>query len=98
MTATRDAFDSLFATIAQTIDPASADGSFVRSLFVSRHLKKGEFYQRAGEVTTRGGFVVRGCLRTYSIDPDGVESIVYFSAEQSWVGDIRSGPVAKSDT
>lgn len=37
-----------------------------------------------------GGFVVRGCLRTYTIDPDGVESIIYFSAERAWVGDIQS--------
>jgi CRP-like cAMP-binding protein len=87
---TRDPFESLFAAIAPTVDPASDDGAFVRSLFVSRHLRKGEFYQRAGEITTHGGFVVRGCLRTYSLAPDGVESIIYFSTERSWVGDIRS--------
>lgn len=87
---TRDAFESLFATIAPTVDRASDDGAFVRSLFVSRRFAKGEFYQRAGEITTHGGFVVQGCLRTYTIDADGVESIIYFSAERSWVGDIRS--------
>lgn len=87
---TREAFESLFATIAPTVDPASEDGAFLRSLFVSRHLRKGEFYQRAGEITTHGGFVVRGFLRTYSLDSDGVESIIYFSAERSWVGDIQS--------
>jgi CRP-like cAMP-binding protein len=90
MPGTRDPFASLFATIAPTIDPGSDDGAFLRSCFAPRRLGKGAFYQRAGEVTTHGGFVVRGCLRTYSIDPDGVESIVYFSAERSWVGDIRS--------
>ena len=90
MSGTRDPFESLFATIAPAVDPATGDGAFLRSLFVPRRLRKGEFYQRAGEVTTHGGFVVRGCLRTYSLDPDGVESIIYFSAERSWVGDIRS--------
>jgi len=90
MTGTRDPFESLFAAIAPTVDPASEDGAFVRSLFSSRRLKKGEFHQRSGEITTHGGFVVRGCLRTYSLDPDGVESTIYFSAERSWVGDIHS--------
>ncbi len=90
MRGTRDAFEPLFATIAPTIDSSSPDGAFVRSLFVSRRLRKGEFYQRAGEVTTHGGFVVRGCLRTYAIDPDGAESIIYFSPERTWVGDIQS--------
>lgn len=87
---TRDAFASLFATIAPTVDPASDDGAFVRSFFISRHLRKSEFYQRAGDITTHGAFVVRGLLRTYSLDSDGVESVIYFSAERSWVGDIRS--------
>jgi len=90
MVVTRDPFESLFATVATGVDPASDDGRFVRSLFVARRLGKGEFYQRAGEITTHGGFVVRGCLRTYSLDPEGVESIVTFSAERSWVGDIGS--------
>jgi len=87
---TRDAFASLFGAIAPALDPNSADAAFIRSLFVPRRLARGEFYQRAGEVTTHGGFVARGCLRTYAIDPDGAESIVYFSAEGAWVGDIQS--------
>ena len=90
MVGTRDPFESLFATVATTVDPSSGDGTFIRSLFVARRLGKGEFYQRAGEITTHGGFVMHGCLRTYSVDSDGVESIVYFSAERSWVGDIQS--------
>jgi CRP-like cAMP-binding protein len=90
MVGTRDPFESLFATVAKAVDPASDDGTFVRSLFVARRLEKGEFYQRAGEITTHGGFVVHGCLRTYAVDSDGVESIISFSAERSWVGDIQS--------
>jgi CRP-like cAMP-binding protein len=90
MTGTRDPFQPLFATIAPTIEPTSTDGAFLRSLFVARRLKRGDFYQRGGDVTTHGGFVARGCLRTYSIDAEGGESIVYFSAERTWVGDIHS--------
>ena len=89
-TTPRDPLESLFATIAPTVDPSSVNGEFVRSLFGSRHLRKGEFYQRAGDVTTHGGFVVHGCLRTYIVDSDGTESIISFSMERSWVGDIRS--------
>jgi len=98
MSETRDPFESMFATIAPTIDPPSTDGAFVRSLFAMRRLSKGEYYQRAGEVTTHGGFVVRGCLRTYSIDPEGVESITFFSAERSWVGDIQSARTQQPTT
>jgi CRP-like cAMP-binding protein len=90
MSGTRDPFEPLFATIAPSINASYPDGAFVRSLFVSRRLRKGEFYQRSGQVTTHGGFVVRGCLRTYAIAPDGTESIMYFSPERTWVGDIQS--------
>lgn len=90
MSRARHPFDSLFATIAPRVDPASDDGAFMRSLFLPRRIEEGEFYQRAGEVTTHGGFVVQGCLRTYVIHPDGGESIIYFSTERSWVGDIAS--------
>jgi CRP-like cAMP-binding protein len=94
----RDPFKSLFSTVVSSVDPASDDGAFVRSLFVSRRLGKGEFYQRAGEITTHGGFVVHGCLRTYFVDSSGIESIVYFSAERSWVGDIQSARTQRPTT
>ena len=50
MTGTRDPFESLFAAIAPTVDPASEDGAFFRSLFSSRRLKKGEFFGEVGLV------------------------------------------------
>jgi CRP-like cAMP-binding protein len=98
MVGARDPFDSLFATIAQTVDPTSDDGAFVRSLFVQRRLRKGEFYQRAGDITTHGGFIVRGCFRTYSLDPEGSESIIYFSVERGWIGDITSARTQRPTT
>jgi CRP-like cAMP-binding protein len=93
---TRDPFERLFATIAPTIESASDDGAYLRSLFGTRHLAKGEFYQRAGDITTHGGFVVSGVLRTYTIDAEGDESIIYFSPERSWVGDIQSARTGRS--
>ena len=42
--------------------------SLIESSFVPRKFKKGQFYQRAGEVTTHGGFVVAGCFRTCVTD------------------------------
>ena len=90
MNGSRDSCEALLSVIAPDIGPATADGDFVRSLFTPRQLRKGEFYQQAGDITTHGSFVVRGCLRTYTIDADGVESIISFSDERSWVGDIQS--------
>lgn len=63
---------------------------FIESQFVHRTFRKGEFLQRAGEVTTYGGFVARGCLRKYVIDAKGKEHIVGFAPENWWVGDFQS--------
>lgn len=90
MSGSRDSYNALFAAIAPSLDPSSADGTFMRSLFSSRQLRKGERYQRSGEITTHGGFVVQGCLRTYTVGEDGAETILFFSMENSWVGDISS--------
>lgn len=62
----------------------------IESSFVPRKFKKGQFYQRAGEVTTHGGFVVEGCFRTYATDEKGRENVLHFSPEGAWIGDIQS--------
>jgi CRP-like cAMP-binding protein len=62
----------------------------VRSLFVPRSFRKGQYYQRPGEVTTHGAFVVRGLFRWFSVDANGNESILRFSEEGAWIGDLQS--------
>jgi CRP-like cAMP-binding protein len=68
-----------FETIASGIDLSAEEIDFITSLWTPRQLRRGQFFQRAGEVATHGGFVVRGCLRTYVVDTRGGESIIHFS-------------------
>lgn len=72
--------------------------AFITSAFVPRTYRKGQFYQRAGEVTTHGAFVTRGLFRNYSIDADGNERIVKFSPERTWIGDFRSATSGEPTT
>ena len=55
-----------------------------------RRLRKGEHLLRAGDVCELEGFVNHGCLRVYALDGRGVEHIVYFAIEDSWVSDVWS--------
>jgi eukaryotic-like serine/threonine-protein kinase len=64
--------------------------AYIRSIFVPRTFRKGQVFERPGEVSTRGGFVTRGLFRTYSVDANGNESIVRFSPEGAWFGDLQS--------
>jgi CRP-like cAMP-binding protein len=83
-------FETLLETIAGGLGLTGEQIAVIASLWKPRHLKKGECFQRAGDVTTHGGFVASGCFRTYAIAADGTETIVDFSPERTFIGDITS--------
>ena len=83
-------FESLLETIAGGMNLSAEQCAFIRSLWTPRQFRKGQFFQRVGEITTHGAFVVRGCFRTYAVEASGVESIIHFSPERTFIGDITS--------
>ncbi|HSL71690.1 MAG TPA: Crp/Fnr family transcriptional regulator [Longimicrobiales bacterium] len=82
--------ESLIRYISAGMTLSDEHIALVRLLFVPRALTKGQFFQRAGQVASRGAFVVRGCFRTYAIDERGKEQILGFSPEEAWIGDLQS--------
>jgi CRP-like cAMP-binding protein len=83
-------FETLLAVLAGNGTLTEEQVALVQSVFVPRAFERGQFVQRAGEVTRRGGFVARGCFRMYVINENGTESIVQFAPEGSWIGDLQS--------
>jgi CRP-like cAMP-binding protein len=61
---------------------------FIKSQFIPRKVRKGEFLLREGEMARHSIFVATGCLRTYTIDDTGKEHILQFSPENWWTGDM----------
>jgi len=61
---------------------------FIKTLFIPKKVKKGEFLLREGEISRYSIFVAFGCLRTYTIDDTGKEHILQFSPENWWTGDM----------
>ena len=59
-------------------------------MLIPKHLKKGEFFLREGEIARHGAFVAKGFLRSYVIDDKGKEHIMQFAPENWWVSD-KSG-------
>jgi CRP-like cAMP-binding protein len=60
------------------------------SHFKTLKLKKKEYYCRAGEVCRQQAYINKGCTRTYVLDNDGHERILYFAFEDWWIGDLES--------
>jgi len=82
--------DPLLQHIAAHITLNKTETDFFVSLLQPRALKKKEYLLRAGEVCNTENFIVRGCVRTYTIDDNGFEHILSFGMEGWWVGDLYS--------
>ena len=63
----------------------SEEINLMRSLVVSKQLKKGEFLIREGEIARYGAFVCKGFLRSYFVDNKGKEHVVQFAPENWWI-------------
>jgi CRP-like cAMP-binding protein len=67
--------------------PEGQFDAFLR-LWEFQTFKKNEFILKAGEIPKFSIFVLKGCLRQYSLTEKGEESIVYFAEERHWIGDL----------
>ncbi len=71
---------------------------WIRSLSVVKKLRKHQYLLQEGDLCKQHAFVAKGCLRSYSVDSDGIEHIIKFAVENWWIGDrdsLMSGLPAK---
>lgn len=60
------------------------------SLLQHRKLRKRQYLIQEGDVAKYENFVIKGCLRAYSVDEKGQEHIIQFAEEDWWIGDMYS--------
>jgi len=83
-------FDLLISSISRHISLTAEEVEFFTSLLKSKFLANGEFLLREGDVCKYESFVIKGCLKTYYLDEDGLEHIIDFSIEEWWADDLYS--------
>jgi CRP/FNR family transcriptional regulator, anaerobic regulatory protein len=83
-------FEVLHAYFIQRMPLTAAQFQLMQTLFIPRHLEKGELLLREGEVARYGAFVAKGCLRSYVVDHTGKEHIIQFAPETWWLTDTNS--------
>jgi CRP-like cAMP-binding protein len=64
--------------------------NLIKTSFTPKKLKKGGFFQKAGEISVEGAFVANGLLRTFVMDNDNSEHTIYFAPENWWISDLTS--------
>ena len=74
-------FETLRSYFERSFPVTDEQFQFIKTLFTSKKVNKGEFLLREGELTKYSIFVAAGCLRTYTIDDKGKEHILQFSPE-----------------
>jgi len=79
--------EPIFAYFERSFKLSDEDKVVIRNVIVPKTLKKGEFFQRQGEVARLGAFVSKGFLRSYVIDNKGKEHIIQFAPENWWISD-----------
>jgi CRP-like cAMP-binding protein len=82
--------DLILQNISRHIQLDKTETDFFISLLQSKKIKRKDFLLKQGNVCKTENFIVKGCLRTYTIDENGFEHIVLFGIEDWWVGDLYS--------
>jgi len=76
--------------VRRHIDLDKTEETFFISLLQLQSIKKKDFLLQVNDVCRYESFVVRGCLRMYSLDHHDTEHIVMFAVEDWWIGDLYS--------
>jgi len=82
--------DLILQNISRHIQLDREETDYFISLLKPKTLKRKAFLLKQGEISRNENFIVKGCLRTYTIDEAGMEHIVMFGIEDWWVGDLYS--------
>lgn len=66
------------------------DAELFRSVSRTKKLRRKQYLVQEGDVWRYNAFVLKGLLRTYSVDDKGQEHYIQFSPEDWWAGDRES--------
>jgi CRP-like cAMP-binding protein len=83
-------FDAIDRFVAKYIQLSPDELEYFHSLLRHRKVPKKTFLLQEGEVCDFEAFIIRGCIRTYYLDKEGVETILLFAVEDWWASDISS--------
>lgn len=76
--------------LARHIQLTEKEWTVVSSYFKGRALRKRQYLLQAGDVCRYETFIVKGCLRSYTVDAQGHEHIAMFGVEEWWIADLYS--------
>jgi CRP-like cAMP-binding protein len=83
-------YELILQNVSRHIYLDNAETDFFISLLRHKILKRKDYLLKEGELCKTENFILKGCVRTYTIDDKGFEHILMFGIEDWWVGDLYS--------
>lgn len=78
----------LIQNIKELVSVDNTESILIKEAFKPVTLKKKQFLLRQGERSDHMRFIVKGCLRLYSVDELGKEHILQFGIKGWWMNDL----------
>src|ERR1700748_3490771 len=83
-------YEAIDKFVAKYIQLTEEELSFFHGLLKHKKVRKKTYLLQEGETCDFEAFVLKGCIRSYYLDKDGVETILLFAVEDWWVTDLTS--------
>lgn len=83
-------FDLLRTHILTRVGLTEEELDRMTTFFTPKKLRKKHFLLQEGDVCRYIAFVVKGCLRSYSVDDKGEEHVIQFAIGDWWISDLQS--------
>jgi len=80
----------ILKNVSRFIQLTKEEEAYFTSILREKRLKKKQYLVKEGDITRNTYFVTEGCLRSFFIDPKGVEHNTQFAIEDWWTGDMHS--------
>lgn len=83
-------FELLQQKISEVVSISDEDFHYFTTHFVQKQIRKRQYLLQEGHVCRYQAFVVKGILRSYTVDEKGGEHILQFATEGWWMADLSS--------
>src|SRR3954471_13799080 len=82
--------DLLYKKISTITPLTEEDFAYFKTLFVVKKLRKRQYFLQEGDVCKYQAFVIKGLLRSYTVDEKSSEHVLQFASEGWWAADLSS--------
>lgn len=83
-------FERLYNKISAITPISGEEFDDFKPLFTPKKLRKRQYFLQEGDVCRYQAFVVKGIMRSYTVDEKGGEHILQFASEGWWAADLSS--------